>query len=227
MNQYVIDSWCYNPKYINFVLMENKPVLILGVNALGKAAKEVFEENGVVVYGFLDSKEDLVGTEIGDVPVLGTFDDESYTSIIGTECNAFLAIDEVELRKQLIEETKAVASNAIHQRSSISKSASFGFGNYVANGVVVNTLAEIGSNAIIHTNVTIDTEVKIGNFVQIGAGTILSANVTIEDDVFIGAGVTIVSGVTIGAGARVGAGSVVIANVEEGDTVFGNPASSI
>lgn len=207
--------------------MENKSVLILGVNALGKAAKEVFEENGVVVYGFLDAKDDLVGTEVGDVPVLGTFDDESYISIIGKDCNAFLAIDEIELRKQLIEETKAIAANAIHKDASISKSAEFGFGNYVANGVIVNTLAQIGSNCIIHTNATIDTEVILGNHIQIGAGTIISSNVTIEDDVFIGAGVTVVAGVKIEAGARVGAGSVVIANVEEGDTVFGNPAASI
>lgn len=207
--------------------MENKPVLILGVNALGKAAKEVFEENGIVVYGFLDAKDDLVGTEVGDVPVLGTFDDESYTSIIGTECNAFVAIDEIELRKQLIEDTKTIAANAIHQKASISKSATFGFGNYIANGVVINTLAELASNIITHTNVTIDTEAQIGNHVQIGAGSIISSNVTIADDVFIGAGVTVVAGVKIGAGARIGAGSVVIANVEEGDTVFGNPASSI
>ncbi len=207
--------------------MENKSVLILGVNALGKAAKEVFEENGVVVYGFLDTKEELVGTEIGDVPVLGTFDDESYMSIIGDECNAFLAIDEVELRKQMIEETKAIAANAIHKSASISKSATFGFGNYISNGVVVNTLVEIGSNCIINTNVTIDTESIIGNHIQIGAGSIISSNVTVEDDVFIGAGVTIVAGVTIGIGSRIGAGSVVIANVQEGDTVFGNPAASI
>jgi acetyltransferase-like isoleucine patch superfamily enzyme len=37
----------------------------------------------------------------------------------------------------------------------------------------------------------------------------------------------IVAGVTIGKGARVGAGSVVVATVNAGETVFGNPAAKL
>jgi acetyltransferase-like isoleucine patch superfamily enzyme len=39
--------------------------------------------------------------------------------------------------------------------------------------------------------------------------------------------VIIVSGVTLGKNARVGAGSVVISDVKDGETVFGNPAVKI
>jgi serine acetyltransferase len=37
----------------------------------------------------------------------------------------------------------------------------------------------------------------------------------------------IISGLTIGKNARVGAGSVVVENVADGITVFGNPAKKI
>jgi len=37
----------------------------------------------------------------------------------------------------------------------------------------------------------------------------------------------IVSGVKIGKNARIGAGSVVIEDVKEGKTVFGNPAAEV
>ena len=50
---------------------------------------------------------------------------------------------------------------------------------------------------------------------------------TIHEGAFIGSGVTIVAGVVIGKNARVGAGSVVIANVADSETVFGNPAKKV
>ncbi len=205
--------------------MEKKPVIIIGVNALGKAAKEVFEENGVEVYGFLSDK-DIKG-EIDEVPILGTLEDDSYTSIIGDTCNAFLAIDEVEYRKQLLEDYDITATNAIHPQAKLSKTASFSYGNFIGMGVILNTLVQVGSHNIIHSGVLLDTETKIGDHVQIGAGSTICANVTIGSGVFIGAGVTIVSGVKIGDNARIGAGSVVIGEVKSDKMVFGNPAKEI
>jgi UDP-2-acetamido-3-amino-2,3-dideoxy-glucuronate N-acetyltransferase len=43
----------------------------------------------------------------------------------------------------------------------------------------------------------------------------------------VGAGAVILPGVTIGAGAMVGAGAVVTRNVNDGETVVGNPAKPI
>ena len=55
----------------------------------------------------------------------------------------------------------------------------------------------------------------------------MGSEAEIGDNVFIGSGVTIVPGIKIGKNARVGAGSVVIANVADGETVFGNPAAKV
>jgi len=70
-------------------------------------------------------------------------------------------------------------------------------------------------------------EAKIGDFVQLGAGSIVNPGVDIQNEVFIGSGVTIVGGITIAKGARIGAGSVVVAPVQAGETVFGNPAQKV
>ena len=48
--------------------MEN-PVIIFGANPLGRTAKEIFESNNVVVYGFLDDNAKLHSTEIDNVVV--------------------------------------------------------------------------------------------------------------------------------------------------------------
>jgi acetyltransferase-like isoleucine patch superfamily enzyme len=58
-------------------------------------------------------------------------------------------------------------------------------------------------------------DITVGGHSEIGRG------------VYIGSGATIIPGRKIRDRARVGAGSVVIRNVAEGQSVFGNPAIPI
>lgn len=210
--------------------MEN-PVIIFGANYLGRAAKEIFDRNGNVVYGFLDDNKGLHATEIDTVTVLGSTDDDGFLKLIGKKCEAFIAVDDNKLRKNLVkmllEVRKMQPVNAIHPMASLSLSASIGHGNFFDAGAQAGAGAVLGSHCLIHANVVLGAEVKIGDYVQIGASTTINSGVVIEDEAFIGSGVVVVSGVTIGKGARVGAGSVVIAPVKAGETVFGNPASKI
>jgi len=209
--------------------MEN-PVIILGANFLGRAAKDVFEANGNVVYGFLDDNKSLHGKEIDDITVLGSTDDDGYLKVIGKKCEVFVAADEIKLRKNLVqmlqEERHVQPVNAVHPSAVIAASASIGHGNFIGVSVV-EAGAEIGNHCIIHSKALIGVEVKISDYVQVGAGAVINPGVLVEDEVFIGSGVIIVAGLTIGKGARIGAGSVVIGPVKAGETVFGNPAEKV
>lgn len=210
--------------------MEN-PVIIFGANSIGRAAKEIFEKNGVVVYGFLDDDKKLHGKEVDEATVLGATDDDGFLKLISKKTEAFIAIDDNKLRKNLTKMLNDVRHvqpvNAVHPQAMVSAKAAIGYGNFVDGGVQVAVGAKVASHCMIHANAVIGVEAALGNFVQVGAGSIIGAGVTVEDEVFIGAGVTIVAGITIGKGARVGAGSVVIAPVKSGETVFGNPAKEI
>jgi sugar O-acyltransferase (sialic acid O-acetyltransferase NeuD family) len=210
--------------------MEN-PVIIFGANYLGRAAKEIFDRNGNVVYGFLDDNKSVHSTEIDNVSVLGSTDDDGYLKLIGKKCEAFVAVDDNKLHKNLVkmllEERKMQPVNAIHPTASLALSATIGHGNFIDAGAQTGAGAVVGSHCLIHANVVLGAETKIGDFVQIGASSTINTGVVIEDEAFIGSGVIIVSGVTIGKGARVGAGSVVIKPVKAGETVFGNPASTV
>lgn len=62
--------------------MEN-PVLIFGANNIGRLAKDIFESNDHVVYGFLDDNKSMHGTELDDVVVLGSTDDDGFLKLIG------------------------------------------------------------------------------------------------------------------------------------------------
>lgn len=210
--------------------MEN-PVMIFGANHLGRAAKEIFETNSIMVYGFLDDNKKLHNTEVDEVVVLGDTDDDGFLKLIGKKCEAFVAADDNKLRKSLVKMIQEVRHmqpvNAIHSKSVISEKAILGHGNFIDFNVYLAPGSKVGSHCILNTQTSIGVEASLGDFVQVGAGSSINAGVTIEDEVFIGSGVTIVSGVTVGKGARIGAGSVVIAPVKAGETVFGNPAKAI
>ena len=210
--------------------MEN-PVLIFGANHLGRAAKEIFETNSVVVYGFLDDDKKLHNTELDEVVVLGDTDNDGFLKLIGKKCEAFVAAEGLMERQNLVELLKdrrhVMPVNAIHDTAVISSAASVAHGTLIGAGVVVNPNAKIGNHCVIHARAIIDTAAQLGDFVQIGAGGIIGAGAKIEAEAFIGAGAIIVAGVTIGEGAMVGTGSVVIENVPDGVRVFGNPAKKV
>ncbi|MCS6974737.1 MAG: NeuD/PglB/VioB family sugar acetyltransferase [Cyclobacteriaceae bacterium] len=210
--------------------MDN-PVLIFGANHLGQLAKDIFESNHHVVYGFLDDNKSLHGTELDDVAVLGSTDDDGFLKLIGKKCEAFVASDDTRLRKalvkMLIEKRKVQPVNAVHKLALISPRVVLGYGNLIDQGSVLSTGVQIGHYVVVHAGAIIGPGAVIGDHVQIGAGAVINAGVQIGEGAFIGSGAVLVAGVTIGKDARVGAGSVVIGNVAEGETVFGNPAKTV
>ncbi|MDX2188810.1 MAG: NeuD/PglB/VioB family sugar acetyltransferase [Bacteroidota bacterium] len=210
--------------------MEN-PVLIFGAKGIALTVLEIFESNKVLVYGFLEDDTSFHGKEIQDWQVFGPTDDVGFLNIIGKKADAFVAIENNKVRKNitqmLIETCKAMPVNAIHERAYISKIASLGHGNMVAAGAYLGAKVQVGSHCIIHGNVVLDSNVKVEDYVQIGAGTVINPEVTVEEGAFVGSGVTVISGVTIGKNARVGAGSVVMSSVKAGQTVFGVPAVEV
>ena len=210
--------------------MEN-PVIIFGAKGLGRAALEIFESNDNVVYGFLDDDESLHSTELDNIPILGGTSDTEYLRLLGSECEAFLAVDDNTYKSKLVKSLNTDYSimpvNAIHGNALISRSADIGHGNFINSGASIGAGAKLGSHCVLHSNSTVQHDVRMGDFVQIGAGATVSANVELGDNVFVGSGVTIVPGIKIGKNARIGAGSVVVANVENGKTVFGNPAKEV
>jgi sugar O-acyltransferase (sialic acid O-acetyltransferase NeuD family) len=210
--------------------MEN-PIIIFGANALGRTAKDIFESNQVVVYGFLDDSKKLHSTEVDDAVVLGSTDDDGFLKLIGKKCEAFVAIDDNKVRRNLVKMLRDVRHvfpvNAVHRLAMLSPRGSIGYGNLFDAGSSTGAGSKIGSHGLYGAGCHLGAECVVGDFVQVGAGAVVNTNVIIEDDVFIGTGAVVVSGVTLEKGARIGAGSVVIATVKAGTTVFGNPAHPV
>ncbi len=220
-----------NPPTFRILIRMENPVIIFGTGALGRVAREIFEGNEVVVYGYLDDNKKLHSTLLDEVTVLGAMDDDGFLKLIGKKCESFVALDDNKLRKNIVRMLHEVRHvqpvNATHKLASIPLSASIGHGNLFDIGFAAGPGCKIGSHNLFQAHSYVGAESIVGDFVQVGAGAIINPSVEIEDDVFIGSGAVIVSGVTLGKGARIGAGSVVVGSVKSGATVFGNPAQVV
>lgn len=109
--------------------------------------------------------------------------------------------------------------------------------------IIIGNNVMIGSNStidratidatIIEDNVKIDNLVQIAHNCHIGknsliiGGAMIGGGVRIGESSWISPNVTILQQVKIGSHCKVGIGSVVLRNVKDGMTVFGNPAKKI
>lgn len=207
------------------------PVIIFGAGKRGKLALDVFQSNGVVVYGFLDDNKALHSTLIGEIPVLGHTEDDGFLKLIGKKCDAFIALENQKEQKYILEmlkERRHVAPvNAIHRDASLSSYAEIGHGNLLAAGSRLGAFVKLGSFCLIHPNAVAETGAELGDFVEIGAGSCIGPDASIGSGTFVGPGATIPEGFKVGKNASVGAGSVLISDVPASARVFGYPAQAV
>lgn len=105
---------------------------------------------------------------------------------------------------------------------------------YIGNHVDISSNVTIergfNSHTIIKDNTKIDSNVCLGHDDIIGENVVITSGasiaglVTIGKNVYVGMNATVKQRLNIGDDALVGMGSVVISNVKEGISVFGNPA---
>ena len=127
----------------------NKPVLIICATEFGKAVLEIFKSNNVIVYGFLDDNKKLHGTEIEDISILGSTNDEGYLKLLGKDCDVFVASDDnswkASMIKSLKKNQKSMPVNAIHDDAIIAKSATLHHGSMFNQGVKIGANTETGN----------------------------------------------------------------------------------
>ena len=211
--------------------MTSLPVIIIGVNPFGLEVAHIFQKNDVVIYGFLDDDPKKKDTSIGEIPVLGTADDESYFKLIGKNCGVFVALENPTERKKMIElileEREVKPVNAIHPSANVADVKSLAYGVFIGSGAQILPETKLGDHVIIGSGAIVETGAQIADFASIGAGSVIGKEAIIENNAYVGIHSTIVGSVKVGKSATVGAGSVVIENVAASKRVFGNPAKTL
>jgi len=199
--------------------MATDKVIIQGGGEHARVVLDCLLAQGADVLGLFDPR--CAGTLFG-VPQRG-----SYDPLFAPEARAVVAIGDNGVRKKVAGITTHAFTNAIHPSATISPFTSYGVGNMILHGAIIQAQARLGDHVIINTGTQVDHDCLIGDFVHLAPKVVLCGTVQVGEGTFVGASATVIPGRKIGAWAIVGAGAVVIDDVPDRAVVVGNPARII
>jgi UDP-3-O-[3-hydroxymyristoyl] glucosamine N-acyltransferase len=210
------------------------PVLIIGTGQLAHAAQEILAEVQADVYGFVSTGSDPIADPDPslEVPVVGKLEDAAIRKMLQTEkLDYCIALEEpamaIKLLSALFELTNRLPITLISPKASVSPGANVAQGVVVHPFVTVQAGVNIEALSVLYPNACVCAQAGISKGARIGPGAVLDTGASVGECTRIGALAYVRTGVKVGAHATVAPGSVVMANVEDEEIVFGNPAKSI
>ncbi|MEZ0232283.1 MAG: NeuD/PglB/VioB family sugar acetyltransferase [Methylophilaceae bacterium] len=200
-------------------------VLIIGAGGFGRNILWMLRSDAAYkkdwdIKGFLDNRTNAEG--LPDVPLLG--DPLTYQVEIG---DIFInALGSPSARRHYTAPLLAQEADFFIARKNLQLGdrTTIGRGSIFDDNVSISVDSKIGEFVTILGTTIIGHDVKIGNYCHISNFVFIGGGAVIGNDVVIHPHATILPNIKIGNGAIIGAGSVVIGNVPDGVTVFGNPA---
>ncbi|MBE0471570.1 MAG: acetyltransferase [Methyloprofundus sp.] len=206
-----------------------KSIYVIGTSGFASEVTEYIEsQNEYRILGYFD-KDDGNYLKYGyTAPFLGFEKDYRFEE----SDNVVIAVADGELRKTIYDSLKnqgVLFPLITHPLSFIGNTCQIEEGAVICPFVTITSNAKIGKNFQANIYSYIAHDCIIGDNVTFAPGVKCNGNVVIEDNVYIGTGVVIHQGkiarpLKIGCGAVIAAGSVVTKSIEQGVTVFGNPA---
>lgn len=202
-------------------MVQSYPEMILyGAGGHGKVVCDCLVSQGIHLKGVFDDSPEV--RSFLDLSVITPYNPNLFYGE-----KMILSVGSNKIRAELAKSVTHEFGKAIHKTAFLAANVTIGNGAVVMAKSAIQTEAIIGSHTIINTGSIVEHNCVIEDFVHIGPGAVVCADVKIGKGTLIGANATILPGVSIGCRAVVGAGSVVLKDVNDGETIAGNPAKII
>lgn len=134
--------------------------------------------------------------------------------------NCFIAIGDASVRERIAAKQYPFV-NVIHP--TVRTRTPFCKGTYFGENCVVGNNSVVGNFSIINTGVILEHDSSVGDFSHLCPGVVTGGRVHIGDRTTIGLNASIRDGVQIGNNCVIGMGSVVLKDVPNNTTGWGNP----
>lgn len=205
-----------------------KHLIIVGAGGFGRelygVAREAVGFGGEFdIKGFLDDRPNALDGFAGYPPVLGSPGD-----YLPEPDDVFItAFGNIATRRRcasLVREKGGRFISIVHRSASLGPNVKVGAGTFIANNVTLTADVTVGEHVCIFHNTSIGHDTTLGDYSHVYAQCAVGGVVRIGAGAAVYPGACIVPRRTIGADAVVGIGAVVILNVPDKTTVYGNPA---
>lgn len=201
-------------------------VVLIGAGSLGRDALSVAHALGAdgAVRGFVDDREELWGSDVNGVPVLGGVD---WLEEHAEGARALLTVGSPAARRTLdgrLTEAGVSWATWVHPTAVLTPSVSVAEGVLIMARVTTTIDARIGRHAVLNPGCTLAHDVVIEDFAYLSPGVDLAGYAVIETEGYMGTGAVVIPGCRVGARSTVGAGGVVIRDIPPDCTAVGVPA---
>ena len=174
------------------------------------------------VAGYIDDNMEALKQFESDYSILGrTHEFEFQLNDL-----AVLAVATPKTKRTLFEqmESKVEFFTFVSRSAVISKFSRIGRGCILGPNVIVGPNVSVGDAVFLNSGTMIGHDVTIGAFSTLMANNNIAGGCSIGSEVYCASSATVIPNRRICDGAFIGAGSVVIRNVSQPRTVYGNPA---
>lgn len=207
-----------------------RPIILAAASGLAREVAEAVRASaGRELLGFIDDDEDLWGTTIDGLPVLGGL----AVAIARDEADVVLCAGKGSAREAMADRlrdggflTERYAA-ALHPSVNIPASCSIGAGSLLLAGTVLTASVTVGQHVVIMPNVTLTHDDVVEDFATICAGVTLGGDVRVGRAAYLGMSATVRERRAVGDRATLGMGSVLLEDLPPGQTWVGNPAATM
>ena len=208
--------------------MSEKKIIIVGAGGLGREVYNWLSEagKGDLILGFINDISDALDGYDYPVKIIGDIQNhECLTDVVYVM--AVMAPNGKAKVASLLKAKDCEFKTFIHPTAIVGRNVKLGEGVVITPGCIISCDVEIGDFVFLNTQTTLGHDVRVGAYTSINGKVEISGFVEIGEGVTIGSRVVVLPKKKIASGAIVGAGSVVVGNIKQPITVFGNPAKRI